>query len=154
MIPSQAAQHRRIPAPAASRRAHLLAAALLWTAAGLGLMTAGTVWMLAAPPAVAAAAWALAIVAGALKARFVLDRMARRIADRIEERGDGRCLGGFLSWKSWALVVLMMLLGRGLRASPLPVPVRGAIYAAIGTALLVASRRVWARWRARSHGAP
>lgn len=136
-----------MPKPAASSAAHLLAAASLWTAAGAGLLTAGALWAFEAPPRAAAPYLIAAVAAGLVKARFVLDRVARRIVHRIVERGDGRCLGGFLSWRSWLLVAAMMILGRLLRESPLPVPLRGAIYAAIGAALLAASVRVWTGWR-------
>jgi hypothetical protein len=50
------------------------------------------------------------------------------------------------------LVAAMILLGRLLRASPVPLIVRGGIYAAIGSALLFASRRLWASRRNRERG--
>ena len=144
---------RRVPKPAASSRAHLFAAALMWSAAGGALLSVGALWVLTAPARTAAPYLLLALSAGLAKARFLLDGSARRIVRRIEERGDGRCLGGFLSWRSWLLVAAMMVLGRLLRSSPLPVPLRGAIYAAIGTALLAASARVWAGWRRHASAA-
>jgi len=150
MTSTAPAHHGRIRKPAASRRAHLVAAAILWTAAGAGLLTAGALWIASARAAVAVPSLAAALAAGVLKGRFVLDGAALRIAARIEARGDGRCLGGFLSWRSWLLVALMVAFGRVLRASPLPVPLRGAIYAAIGAGLLVASARFWHRV-ARAH---
>jgi hypothetical protein len=141
-----------IPVPAASRSTHLLAAALMWSLVGLGLLIAGILWILRsgspwAPPMIV-----LAGLLGWFKARFVLSRTAERTVRRIEERGDGRCLGGFLSWKSWLLVAGMMLLGRFLRHSSLPLLWRGLIYAAIGAALFLASRRIWAHRKDR--GAP
>jgi hypothetical protein len=139
----------RVPTPAASRGTHLLAAALLWSLVGTGLIAVGVHWVMASHAHHALLVLPLAGGIGWLKARLFLDRTARRIVRRIEERGDGRCLGGFLSWKSWLLVLCMILLGRALRLSPLPLLWRGGIYAAIGTALLVASRVVWRR-RVRS----
>jgi len=115
----------------------------MWTLAGLGVCAAGTIWMAQSHSRWFTPIALLAIAAGAMKARFVLDRTAGHIIRRIEERGDGRCLGGFLSWKGWCLVAAMMILGRLLRMSPLPLLPRGAIYLAIGAALLFASRRVW-----------
>jgi hypothetical protein len=107
----------------------------------------GSHWILSSHSALAIPFLAASILAGWAKARFVLERTAMRTLDRIESRGDGRCLGGFLSWKSWLLVASMILLGRLLRSSPLPVLYRGMIYAAIGGALLIASRLLWAGWR-------
>jgi hypothetical protein len=111
-------------------------------------MIAGSIWIRTARPPWIPVIATSAIALGFLKARFVLNRSARRVTDRIESRGDGRCIGGFLSWKTWLLVVAMILLGRLLRLSPLPRPILGLIYAAIGFALLAASRLLWARWRA------
>jgi uncharacterized membrane protein len=115
----------------------------MWSLAGCGLLTAGCIWIFESRSPAAIPVLLLALAAGALKARYVLDRTARRTTARIESRGDGRCLGGFLSWKSWLLVAAMILLGRLLRASPLPLLARGGIYAAIGSALLIASRTLW-----------
>jgi hypothetical protein len=133
--------------PTAPARAQILIAALMWTLAGACLCIAGAVWALGAHWRHAIAALAIAAIVGALKARFFLDKTARRIVRRIAERGDGRCVGGFLSWRSWLLVAAMVLLGRLLRMSPLPVAWRGAIYFAIGAALMIASRAAWSAWR-------
>ncbi len=136
--------------PVASHRTHLLLAALMWSLAGTGLCLAGTIWVLGAHEPYAIPILAAAAAVGWLKARFLLRKTARRIVRRIGERGGDRCIGGFLSWKSWAMVASMILLGRLLRMSPLPAPWRGAIYFAIGAALLIASRAVWTAWRDRS----
>jgi hypothetical protein len=134
-----------VPVPRASRRSHLLAAAILWTAVGAALFLAGTIWMSSAGPGRALPAVGVAILLGWIKARYVLNRAAVRIVQRIEDRGDDRCLGGFLSWKSWLLVMAMMVLGRLLRRSPLPLLFRGLIYAAIGAALVLAGTTIWRR---------
>jgi hypothetical protein len=143
----------RVPIPAAPLTAHLFAAGLLWSLVGLGLTVTGAHWILTAGHGWAIPALALAVAAGLAKARWVLRKTARRTGERIERRGDGRCIGGFLSWKSWLLVAAMMALGRLLRASPLPPLARGAIYAGIGVALAVASLSLWGRWR-RVRSAP
>jgi hypothetical protein len=134
--------------PIASPRTQLMASALMWSLAGTGLCVAGAAWTLGAHERHAVLVLAAAAVAGALKAHFLLRKTAGRIVQRIIERGDGHCIGGFLSWKSWLLVAAMILLGRFLRRSPLPIVWRGAIYFAIGTALLSASRVTWCAWRA------
>lgn len=91
--------------------------------------------------------FAAAIVVGILKSQFVLDRTANRTIERIRTRGDGRCIGGFLSVRSWAFVALMMGIGRALRASPTPRTILGFVYVAVGLALVLASRRLWLAWR-------
>lgn len=132
--------------PIASPRTQLMASALMWSMSGTGLAVTGAVWTMRSHDRLAVPLLAAAAIAGVLKAQFVLRRTAVRIVHRIVERGEGHCIGGFLSWKSWLLVAAMILLGRLLRLSPLPILWRGAIYFTIGTALVAASRVAWKAW--------
>jgi hypothetical protein len=90
---------------------------------------------------------AAAVAVGAVKSRLVLDRAARSVVDRIRARGDGRCLGGFLSLRTWGLVILMMVAGRLLRGT-LAHGIVGPLYIAVGTALCLSSRISWHAWKA------
>lgn len=132
--------------PAAAARVHLLLAAMMWTTVGALLLYFGLRWTFATrTPGV----WLFAVAAvavGLLKGWFVLDRTAVRMIGRIQARGDGRCIGGFLSWRSWALVALMAGGGRLLRGGLLPRTVVGLLYVAVGIALLTAARRLWLAW--------
>lgn len=132
--------------PAANVSTHLLAAGLMWLVVGGGLMGFGVHWLWAGRPALAPWLAAAAVVAGVVKSHLVLDRAARRVVRRITARGDGRCLGGFLSLRTWALVVLMMVLGRLLRGG-LAGWLVGALYIAVGTALLRSSRLSLHAWQ-------
>jgi hypothetical protein len=131
--------------PAASRRAHLLLAACMWSTVGSLLLFFGTRWLLEHRWGPIVLPIALAV--GALKAHFVLDRAAGKIIERIHSHPDDRCIGGFLSLKSWATVAVMMIAGRLLRGSETIRPLVGPLYAAIGTALLLSSRHIWRSWR-------
>ena len=134
--------------PAASARLHLLLAATMWTVVGSMLTYFGARWTLSGKAAYAPAPLllALATALGALKARYVLDRSARRIAERIGARGDGRCLGGFVSLQTWVLIALMATAGRLLRGGIASRTIVGFIYVAVGTALLLGSLRLWHAW--------
>lgn len=138
--------------PRASSRVQVLLAGLLWTVVGSGLLLSGARWIAGGgfTPGVLALLL-LGLALGALKSRFVLDRAAERIAGRIALRGEGRCLGGFLSVRSWLLVLAMIVFGRLLRRV-LPLPVAGVLYTAIGTGLLLSSRLPWQRWRTTPGG--
>jgi len=135
--------------PAASARTQLLLAALLWTVVGALLLFFGVRWALAADIPYTAIILLLAIIAGALKAEYVLAQAAQRAIERICARGDGRCIGGFLSTRTWLLVLLMMGLGYALRHGLATRAVVGVLYVAIGTALLLAARRFWTAWYRR-----
>lgn len=115
----------------------------MWTVVGAALLSLGVDWVLHGFGRLGLAFIVLFVGLGALQARYILDGVADKAVRRIEERGDGRCLGGFLSVRSWVLVLLMMTLGQLLRASQLPRAHLGMIYVWIGSALLIASRRYW-----------
>jgi len=89
---------------------------------------------------------ASATLVGLLKAKFVLQRAARRAIERIRDRGDGKCIGGFFSVRTWAFVVLMAGAGRVLRTGLLPPTILAFICAAVGVALLAAAIWFWRAW--------
>lgn len=135
--------------PRAAGRTQLLLAGALWSMVGALLLFFGARWTFEAFDG--GAGWlaaGLGVIVGLLKGRFLLDRTARRVTDRIAARSDGRCAGGFLSWRSWLLVALMSGAGRLLRGGLLPHAVVGPLYTAIGAGLVFSSRIAWKRWRA------
>lgn len=133
--------------PAARARTHLLAAALLWTLVGSGLAAAGLAWSLGTAPPWSVAVVLAGLAAGAAKGMFVIRGLAARNTARIIARGDGRCLGGFLSPKTWLLIAAMMASGMILRRSGLPRPALGVLYTAVGTGLLIGGAVLWRSWR-------
>lgn len=129
--------------PAAGCRTHLLVAALVWTLVGVSLLIVGVRWIYLGDEARRWLAISLAMIIGLGKGIFVLRRTARRNIKRILARGDGRCIGGFVSWKMWIFILAMMAGGRLLRASDLPLWILGTIYAGIGLALASSSVTIW-----------
>ena len=136
--------------PAARVPTHLMMAWMMWFVVGSTLVGFGATWLWEAAPIRAPWIAAAAIALGVVKSRFVLDKAARRVIERIETRGDGRCLGGFLSLRTWGLVLLMMVAGRLVRGS-LARGIVGPLYIAVGTALCLASRIPWRAWRDSRH---
>ena len=136
--------------PVASARTQVLLAAAMWSAVGAVLLLVGADWVLwGAGPHFSPWLIAVAVLVGALKARFVLRRTAARLVERIRSRGDGRCVGGFLSLTSWMFVAAMMGMGYLLRHGLLPRTEVGLIYVAVGSALLLAATSIWRAWYRR-----
>jgi hypothetical protein len=127
--------------PAAGVRTHLLAAALLWTCVGTGLLAVGALWCFGSRGTIFLLPGGLLI--GAVKGHYIIRKMAMRNVGRIAARGEGKCLGGFISPNTWLLVLAMMSGGIILRHSSVPQAVLGVIYTAVGTALLTGSLRLW-----------
>mgnify|MGYP000156938456 CR=1 FL=1 len=134
--------------PGVSRTAHLFAASFFWTVAGSILMIRGWFWIGSGK-----ARWLvlLALAAGSVKSRFVLDKTAGKILRRISGMEDGTCIGAVFSWKTWLLVGLMMAAGISLRIFFHPGMVIGTLYMAIGWALFLSSRNAWLMWFRRVH---
>lgn len=127
--------------PRASARVQLVLAASMWFVASLILGIRGALWLgqsqLWLPLLILGAA------IGVLKARFLLDAVARSAAARIRARGRSACAGGFLSATSWLMVVGMIAAGHALRLTAIPRPILGVLYVAVGIGLVVADRIYW-----------
>jgi hypothetical protein len=73
-----------------------------------------------------------------LGTQFFFRRIASRNIERIQALPDNACLFAFQSWTSYPLVVFMMGLGIGLRATEVPRTWLAGVYLAIGAGLFVA----------------
>ncbi len=126
--------------PGASINVHLLTAALIWSIVGFFLMTNGFLLI-----TLADREWLAVLAAGlgTIKSFFLLDRVARKNISRILHFEDGTCIGSVYSYKSWALVVVMIVLGRFLRSAVLPGEYVGTLYLAVGWGLFFSSRLMW-----------
>jgi hypothetical protein len=130
--------------PGGTVTTHLLLASVLWTFVGSALIFRGAGWLIEAEKI-----W-LAIIAGllgTLKSLFILDKSVRKSIERIQLLADGSCLGGVYSFKTWALIVCMILLGYLLRHLPVSPELVGALYIGIGWSLVLSSRIGWSAWR-------
>ncbi len=133
--------------PGVSRQVHLFAAPFFWSFVGIMLMLRGWYWLGTNSRLLLAAG---AIALGTLKSFFMLDKVARRSLYRIQHFGEKTCLGAVYSWKSWLLVLAMIVIGVAVRHLFSPNPLLGLLYFAIGWGLLFSSRIGWlSLWRER-----
>ena len=135
--------------PAAKTKTLLLLSASLWTVIGCMLITKG-LYRLAPLSEYKFVIVISACVAAAVKARFMLDRAAKKGIKRILNFKDGTCLGAVYSAKTWLLVLCMMGMGVILRNSSLPMSLLSFFYLTIGLALRGSSRHGWKAWHSRT----
>lgn len=127
--------------PRANARVQLALAGSMWLVASTILGIRGAGWLLAADYAIVL--FLLAACLAVLKYRFILTPTSLRAIDRIHARGVDECAGGFLSWKTWVLVLGMMAGGHALRLTSIPRPILGVLYVTISLALLAGALRFW-----------
>lgn len=125
--------------PAVPRYWLWLSAGLLWSGVGIGLCIAALHWLspLGWPQGIGFAI--LGAGAGAIIYRFGFSKIARKNIDRISGKPDPVCFFAFQAWRSYGLIIGMMLLGFILRHSPVPRSAVALIYLAIGAALSLSS---------------
>ena len=129
--------------PAASRKTLLFVAALIWTVVGVFLLVrGGRVLVLGNHYLLLAAA----VVLGIIKGMVVLRRSAEKNIARILDKKDGICLGAVFSFQTWGMILLMILMGKLLRAGGFP-QLYGFIVSGVGLGLLLASRVIWQEWK-------
>ena len=89
----------------------------------------------------------LALVVGTAKAYFILDKIARRNVQRLQS-----CIEPMFIWhmyvgRTWAIIAVMIVLGRVLRLPEVPPQLSGFFSLAVGLGLVLASRLLWQGWR-------
>lgn len=116
-------------------------AAGIWTVAGVALAARGAFKLMNMPGGQMPVMIALA--AGLIKGRFIIDRVARQILVRIRGLGGNGPWWGFYSRRNWIMIFSMALLGRFLRMLPLPPVFPEGVILAVGIALIFSSRLLW-----------
>lgn len=140
---------RRRALPSAGRKTQLLLAAGMWTIVGLMLPTMGIVWDLQGYRLLGLLFALPFLGVGLLKSK-ILDRVSVRTIAHIRSRDPHGFVLGFLPVTSWLLIALMMASGIVLRhvlTGPHPRAWLGFVYVAVGSGLLMSSRKLWRGWR-------
>ena len=125
--------------PSADRYWLLLAAGATWSVVGLVLCGLACYWLSQSAWPWSAAAASAGFACGVLVYAFGFARIARRNIARIADQPDRVCVFAFQAWRSYLLIVVMMVLGWVLRHSRLSLLVLAIIYLTVGTGLALAS---------------
>jgi hypothetical protein len=132
--------------PAVSRYWLFLLAGVIWSGVGIGLCLAACVWFSEMHWPENGILALLGFLLGTAVYRFGFSKIAGKNSSRIAERPGEVCLFAFQPWRSYLLIVMMMLLGYVLRHSNLPRPIVALIYMTIGTGLTFSSSLYYLRF--------
>jgi len=132
--------------PAVPRHWLLLFAGLLWSGVGIGLCIAACCWLshLDWPKSGVSAATGVGL--GVLAYRFGFSAIARQNIRRITQQPERVCLFAFQAWRSYLLIIVMVLLGFVLRQSHLSRLILAMVYLTVGTGLTLSSSLYYEEW--------
>jgi hypothetical protein len=137
--------------PAVPRHWLFIVIGTLWSAVGVVLCSLAVHWLSHSAGNVAWWLGALGVALAAVMYRFMFLKLARKNIGRIEQRPARTCFFAFQPWRSYGLMLFMIALGITLRHSHTPRHYLAVIYAAVGSALFLASLSYHASfWRERS----
>ena len=119
----------------------LLIAGIVWIGMGILLDGIAYAWLKGENPVYAVWASIIGFAGGLVIHHFGFLHVVDKNLGRILPMKGKRCVFAFMPWKSYLLVMVMMLTGVLLRHSPLPKLYLAVVYAGIGTALILSSIR-------------
>ncbi len=125
--------------PSAPKHILLFAAGLLWSLVGGMLCFKGYQWLAAGSferMVLLEFGGGLAAIAAA---KLWFSKIAGRNIERLDTLSGKQCFFAFQPWKSYFIIIFMVLLGMTLRQSPVPRSVLAVIYTVVGGALFLSS---------------
>jgi hypothetical protein len=125
--------------PAVARYWLLLIAGLLWSGVGIALCLAACYWLSHCEWPQSMVTAAVGVGLGILAYRLGFSAIAQRNIRRIAQQPERVCFFAFQAWRSYLLILVMVILGITLRHSHLSRLLLAAIYLTIGTGLVLSS---------------
>ena len=127
--------------PGVNKSLLLFVAGLVWIGVGVTLVTVAYSWLAETPKPQFFLFWGLGMMAALAVHHFKFLKIVDKNIQRIQPMTDKRCLFGFISWKSYLLIMVMVALGVCLRHSAIPRPYLAILYSGIGVGLILSSLR-------------
>lgn len=133
--------------PAVSKYWLIALAGLMWSIVGLMLCRLAYIWLTAVNWSLGLPLGLMGIISALVVYAYGFSKIALRNIHRLCLLSDKSCIFAFQAWKSYLIIIFMIVLGMVLRKSPIPSHFLAVIYAAIGGALFVSSfhfyRCIW-----------
>ncbi len=127
--------------PAVDKRILVVLSGIIWTVVGIYLCNLALHWL--SESAVNNAVWlgTSGVALSLLIHHFGFLKLVDKNISRILSKKGKVCIFGFQPWKSYFIILIMIVLGRALRLSPLPKHYLSIIYIGFGGAMLLSSLR-------------
>jgi len=138
--------------PAVGRHWLVLTSGVVWLAVGVGLTTVACFWLYGSKWPLSLILSALSLALGLAVYSFGFSRIVRKNIKRICEKPERACLFAFQGWRSYFLILLMMLMGYTIRHLPLPKTIDAVIYFTMGSAMIFGSSLYFREFSARQGG--
>ena len=127
--------------PGVSKNILLLIAGAIWIMVGIMLNGLAYSWLRTERWGYALLVLCIGFVCSLVIHHFGFLRIVDKNLDRILPMEGRRCIFSFMPWKSYILIILMIIIGVLLRHSPIPKLYLSILYTGIGTALILSSVR-------------
>ena len=133
--------------PAVSKYWLIVLAGLMWSAVGIILLRLAYIWLATVNWSLGLPLGSLGIISALAVYRYSFSKIALKNIARLCLLPDKYCVFAFQAWKSYLIIIFMIMLGITLRYSPMPRHFLAVIYTTIGGALFLSSfhfyRRIW-----------
>jgi hypothetical protein len=141
--------------PSVSKYWLMALAGLMWSVVGIMLCRMAYIWLKAVPVKWALALGSLGLISALAAYRFGFSKIALKNIFRLCLLPDKVCIFAFQAWKSYLIIIFMIVLGITMRHSPIPKHFLAVIYATIGGALFFSSFHFyWRIWRVKIRKQP
>lgn len=127
--------------PGVPKNTLLLIAGIIWIGIGIMLDGFSYSWLKVERPVHALFVVVIGFLSALIIHHFGFLRIVDRNLARILPMEGKRCVFSFMPWKSYLLIIIMVVLGLVLRHSPIPKLYLAVLYIGIGTALILSSIR-------------
>lgn len=141
--------------PAVSKYWLMALAGLMWSAVGIMLFRLAYIWLKPFPWNRALPLGSVGLISAVAAYRYGFSKIALKNITRLCLLSDKTCVFAFQAWKSYLIIVFMVMLGITLRHSPFPRHLLAVIYTTIGGALFLSSFHFYGRiWRVKIRKQP
>ena len=127
--------------PAVDKRVLLLQAGTMWAGVGTLLLRYSWSWLNAYQGGGSVLFAVTGTVAALIIHHFGFLRIVDRNMGRILPMEGKKCMFSFITWKSYFIAAIMVVMGVTLRHSPIPKHYLSVLYTGIGLALILSSVR-------------